>query len=96
MKQYLVVQSCVKMPFNKRFFREGEVIEVADDVDPGSACFKLISGKDVVAEVKDEPQTLSALQSEQEKLIDPASGFAENLARIEIPKPPKTIRKKRT
>lgn len=82
MKVYEVVRDCVRMPFNPRRFKAGEIVEIEDNVDPG-ANFKLVDDK---APAKEEPgdgaKSLSELQTEQKNLADPKSGFAakpENL-----------------
>lgn len=81
MKQYRVVRPCVGMPFNKRYFEKGEIIEVDDDVDPNSDCFELINKKDHVP-VKEEDKNVETFKTIQEKNKAsqlPKKGFAAGL-----------------
>jgi len=75
MKTYQVVRDCIRMPFNRRRFREGEIIEIEDNVDPGSN-FKLIDKAPKAEPKTDGAKSLSELQTEQKNLADPKSGFA--------------------
>ena len=78
MKTYEVVTDCIRMPFDKRRFRKGEIIELADDVDPGG-CFKQIDGPVTVAEPVSDAMSLSEMQKKQTEATTPKSGFASSL-----------------
>lgn len=86
MKRYRVVNDCVGMPFNKRYFSKGEIFEVADDVDPASSNFELI---DENVPSSDKPKqnpdafSMKELQDQRRRDIDAAAGFASNIKEIQ-------------
>lgn len=86
MKRYRVVNDCVGMPFNKRYFSKGDIIEVEDNVDPASANFELITENVPPAEkpkASSEAFSMKEAQDERRKQIDEAGGFASNAKEIQ-------------
>jgi len=75
MKKYEVVNDCIRMPFDRRMFRKGEVIELEDSVVPG-ANFKLLGKAPKEEPKKEETLSLSGLQKKQAGASKPKTGFA--------------------
>lgn len=82
------------MPFDRRRFRTGEIIELDDSIDPG-ANFELVNSSEIEEKEPEEKGTsFSELQMKQQDLSKPKSGFAMNLDKSEDTKDQKKKRRR--